>query len=150
MTKYVYANIRVPIKVSDDFSVFDILSEHMMIDFEACPDLEFSAAETSAAAAVAAETNLINKLMNMSDLGITKSIFENEKPQKDKLADFIEHEKDDTKEMEDGLLPENELTMKINKGGFLQNSRKRDNLTFRVMPKKTTTTQTRKVYRVIH
>lgn len=63
-SKYVYANIRVPIKVSEDLSVFDILNEHMTIDFEACSALESPP-----------DSNLINKLMSLGDLiGITKNL----------------------------------------------------------------------------
>lgn len=175
MSKYVYANIRVPIKVSDDLTVFDILSEHMTIEFEACSDLE------------SGDTNLMNKLMSLGDLGITKSLFEtdvNEQPE----HELPEHEQEQEQELPeqkgnelseqtiDEQLSEkdvvgvsdgkkndqidcginthevkyddaSDVTIKINRG-LLPNARTRENLTFRVMPnnKQKTTTQTRKLY----
>ena len=122
--KYIYANIRLPIEMSDNGSFYEVFSDRMTIDFEGCKTLPDPTSYEN--------KELIAKIFAIQHEEEEEKVVEEQEEEEQKEEEQEEEEQKEEQEEEEQKEEQEEEEMKILKREFKHKTNKsRYNMSFR-------------------
>ena len=115
--KYIYANIRLPIEMSDNGSFYEVFSDRMTIDFEGCKTLPDPTSYEN--------KELIAKIFAIQHEEEEEKVVEEQEEEEQKEEEQEEEEQKEKQEEEEMKILKREFKHKTNKSRYNMSFRRR-------------------------